>query len=115
MEMDNKQIRGILLFCLVYTASLLSIIFLLNWHAMQEYSAHQNRLITFCVSTNLPYKQCKIESPYLTVIVQNETEFRQAITNLNATTIYYTDNWNEGFHVYVFSNDYKIAYRYYIP
>jgi len=84
--------------CWVYTAN-------------QEFSAHQNRFTAFCVSTGLPYKQCKIDSPYLIVVAQNETEFRQAITNLNATTVY----WSDGFYVYVFSSDYKIAHRYYVP
>jgi len=82
---------------------------------LQEFLAHQNRIVAFCVSTSLPYKQCKIESPNLIVIAQNETEFRQAITNLNATTIYYSNNWSDGFYVYVFSSDYKIAHRYYVP
>ena len=77
----------------------------------QEFLAHQNRIVAFCVSSGLPYKQCKIESPNLIVIAQNETEFRQAITNLNATTVY----WSDGFYVYVFSSDYKIAHRYYVP
>lgn len=80
------------------------------YYSFEEGFAHQDRVVAFCVSTNLPYKRCEINSPYLIVIAQNETEFRQAITDLNATTIYY-----KGFCVYVFSSDFKIAYRYYVP
>ena len=123
-KMTNEQFEAMLLgivyfltcFTLAWLDIWLTIVGLIVSSCLFCYSlkrlhdAHQNRFTTFCVSTNLPYKRCEINSPYLIVIAQNETEFRQAITDLNATTIYY-----KGFHVYVFSSDYKIAYKYYVP
>jgi len=71
---------------------------------------HDSRVTGFLGSTGLPYKECTVDSPYLTVIAQNETEFLQAITDLNATIIYHQHS-----AVYVFSLDYKLAYMYIVP